>query len=56
MELRWLAFDVGGVRDAVSEECAEYLVANGDFESLLNAVGKVFEKSSQRGWRMACKS
>ena len=23
------AFDVGGVRDAVSEECAEYLVANG---------------------------
>ena len=48
------AFDVGGVRDAVSEECAEFLVPNGDFESLLNAVGKVFEKSSKGdgAWRV----
>ena len=28
-----VAFDVGGVSDAVSDECAEYLVPNGDFES-----------------------
>ena len=49
-----VAFDVGGVSDAVSEECAEYLVPNGDFESLLNAVGKVFEKSSKGdgAWRV----
>ena len=49
-----VAFDVGGVPDAVSEECAEFLVPNGDFESLLNAVGKVFEKSSKGdgGWRV----
>ena len=51
-----VAFDVGGVPDAVSEECAEFLVPNGDFESLLNAVGKVFEKSSQGRWRMAGES
>ena len=49
-----VAFDVGGVRDAVSDECAEYLVPNGDFESLLNALEKVLEKSSQAGgsWRV----
>ena len=49
-----VAFDVGGVSDAVSEECAEYLVPNGDFESLLNALEKVLEKSSQAGgsWRV----
>jgi glycosyltransferase involved in cell wall biosynthesis len=49
-----VAFDVGGVRDAVSDECAEYLVPEGDFESLLNALGKVLEKSSQAGgsWRV----
>jgi glycosyltransferase involved in cell wall biosynthesis len=49
-----VAFDVGGVPDAVSEECAEFLVPNGDFESLLNAVGKVFEKSSKvdGAWRV----
>ena len=49
-----VAFDVGGVSDAVSDECAEYLVPEGDFESLLNALGKVLEKSSQAGgsWRV----
>jgi glycosyltransferase involved in cell wall biosynthesis len=49
-----VAFDVGGVPDAVSEESAEFLVPNGDFESLLNAVGKVFEKSSKGNgsWRV----
>lgn len=49
-----VAFDVGGVRDAVSDECAEYLVPNGYFESLLNALEKVLEKSSQAGgsWRV----
>ena len=33
---------------------AEFLVPNGDFESLLNAVGKVFEKSSKGdgAWRV----
>ena len=48
------AFDVGGVRDAVSEECSEYLVANGDMEGLLNALGAVAEKKSQTGdrWRV----
>ena len=48
------AFDVGGVRDAVSAECAEYLVANGDMEGLLNALGAVAEKTSQTGnrWRV----
>jgi glycosyltransferase involved in cell wall biosynthesis len=48
------AFDVGGVRDAVSEECAEYLVANGDMEGLLNALEKVAEKKSETGgrWRV----
>ena len=49
-----VAFDVGGVPDAVSEECAEFLVPNGDFKSLLNAVGKVFKKSSKGdgAWRV----
>lgn len=49
-----VGFDVGGVRDAVSEECAEYLVANGDMEGLLNALEKVAEKKSQTGgrWRV----
>jgi glycosyltransferase involved in cell wall biosynthesis len=49
-----VAFDVGGVSDAVSDECAEYLVPVGDFESLLNALGKVLKKSSQAGgsWRV----
>ena len=49
-----VAFDVGGVSDAVSDECAEYLVPEGDFDSLLNALGKVLEKSSQAGgsWRV----
>ena len=49
-----VAFDVGGVSDAVSDECAEYLVPEGDFESLLNVLGKVLEKSSQAGgsWRV----
>jgi glycosyltransferase involved in cell wall biosynthesis len=49
-----VAFDVGGVSDAVSDECAEYLVPEGDFETLLNALGKVLEKSSQAGgsWRV----
>ena len=49
-----VAFDVGGVSDAVSDECADYLVPNGDFESLLNALEKVLEKSSQAGgsWRV----
>jgi glycosyltransferase involved in cell wall biosynthesis len=49
-----VAFDVGGVSDAVSDECAEYLVPEGDFESLMNALGKVLEKSSQAGgsWRV----
>lgn len=48
------AFDVGGVRDAVSEECSEYLVANADMEDLLNALGAVAEKKSQTGdrWRV----
>jgi len=49
-----VAFDVGGVSDAVSDECAEYLVPEGDLDSLLNALGKVLEKSSQAGgsWRV----
>ena len=48
-----VAFDVGGVSDAVSDECAEYLVPEGDFDSLLNALEKVLEKSSQgRGLRV----
>ncbi|MGB2401944.1 MAG: glycosyltransferase [Akkermansiaceae bacterium] len=48
------AFDVGGVRDAVSEECAEYLVANGDMDGLLNALEVVAEKKSETGdrWRV----
>mgnify|MGYP001137530943 CR=1 FL=1 len=48
------AFDVGGVRDAVSAECAEYLVPNGDFDGLLNALGQVAEKKSPTGdrWRV----
>lgn len=48
------AFDVGGVRDAVSEECADFLVPNGDFESLLNAINNVFEKCSKGdgAWRV----
>ena len=48
------AFDVGGVRDAVSEECSEYLVANGDMEGLLNALEVVAEKKSLTGdrWRV----
>jgi glycosyltransferase involved in cell wall biosynthesis len=45
------AFDVGGVRDAVSAECAEYLVVNGDMEGLLNALEKVAEKKSETGGR-----
>ena len=49
-----VAFDVGGVSDAVSEECAEFLVPNGDFESLLNALGKLLKRSSTGGdgWRV----
>lgn len=53
-----VAFDVGGVRDAVSEQCADFLVPNGDFEGLLDAVTKVIGKSREaegcwrvdRGW------
>jgi glycosyltransferase involved in cell wall biosynthesis len=50
-----VAFDVGGVRDAVSEECAEFLVPCGDFVGLLNALSKVFEKSSETAvqWRVS---
>lgn len=47
-----VAFDVGGVRDAVCEECADFLVANGDFDSLLDAVEKLLslgEKSTAGG-------
>ena len=49
------AFDVGGVRDAVSGECSEYLVPNADWESLLNAVEQVIEKESPNGgrWRVS---
>ena len=49
-----VAFDVGGVSDAVFDECAEYLVPNGDMGGLLDAMSKVFEKSSQAGgsWRV----
>lgn len=48
------AFDVGGVRDAVSEECADFLVANGDFEGLLNAVEIIIDRGVQTGaaWRV----
>ncbi len=48
------AFDVGGVRDAVSGECAGYLVPNGDMEALLNALEKVAERNSPAGdrWRV----
>ena len=48
-------FNVGGVRDAVSGECAEYLVQNGDWESLLDAVEQVIEKESPNGgrWRVS---
>ena len=36
------------------DECADYLVPNGDFESLLNAVEQVIrEGSSQAGGVMA---
>ena len=50
------AFDVGGVRDAVSAECAEYLVANGDMEGLLNAVEKVCRKEIADRGSLARKS
>lgn len=43
------AFDVGGVRDAVSPECEPYLVANGDMEGLLNAVESI-EGRVDRKW------
>ena len=48
------AFDVGGVRDAVSEECAKYLVASGDMEGLLEAVVKLTENKLPTGghWRV----
>ena len=51
-----VAFDVGGVRDAVSDECAEYLVANGDFDSLLRCCGKGVGEKLARGWVMAGQS
>ena len=41
------AFDVGGVRDAVSAECMDFLVGNGDFEALLNAVETIIDRSRQ---------
>lgn len=48
-----VAFDVGGVRDAVSEECAEFLVPCGDFEALLDAMTKVFGKGLEMApWRV----
>ena len=49
------AFDVGGVRDAVSEECARFLVPEGDMDGLLDAVGQVFVESAQadKEWRMS---
>jgi glycosyltransferase involved in cell wall biosynthesis len=48
------AFDVGGVRDAVSKECADFLVPTGDFDGLLNALEEVVEKTSPTGgrWRV----
>lgn len=53
-----VGFDVGGVRDAVSEECADFLVPNGDFEALLDVLEKVTGKGTEtrerwrasRGW------
>ena len=48
------AFDAGGVRDAVSEECAKYLVPSGDMEGLLEAVVKLTENKLPTGghWRV----
>ncbi|MGB2187043.1 MAG: glycosyltransferase, partial [Akkermansiaceae bacterium] len=48
------AFDVGGVRDAVSKECADYLVSTGDMDALLNAVRRAAEKSpaGTESWRL----
>ena len=49
-----VAFDVGGVSDAVSDECAEYLVPEGDFEGLLDAVAKILGNCTETGqrWRV----
>jgi len=49
-----VAFDVGGVSDAVSDECAEYLVPEGDFEGLLDAVAKILGNGTETGqrWRV----
>jgi len=48
------AFDVGGVRDAVSDECRDFIVPNGDMELLLDAIESIAAKSvaSERGWRV----
>lgn len=47
-------FDVGGVRDAVSDECAGFLVPDKDFPKLLDAVAEVTKRSSPTGdcWRV----
>lgn len=49
-----IAFDAGGVSDAVSKECANFLVPCGDFEGLLDVLVKAFEMSSEAcgPWRV----
>jgi len=48
-----VAFDVGGVSDAVSDECRDFLVPCGDFEALLDAMTKVFGKGLETApWRV----
>jgi glycosyltransferase involved in cell wall biosynthesis len=48
------AFDVGGVRDAVCEECVRFLVPKNDFAGLLHAVAEIASKTSPGGerWRL----
>ncbi|BDS07645.1 hypothetical protein NT6N_26850 [Oceaniferula spumae] len=49
-----VAFDVGGVHDAVSDECAGYLVPDRDWEKLLDAVERALKKQAVNGgrWRV----
>lgn len=47
-------FDVGGIRDAISDDCADFLVPTGDFELLLEVVERLVMKRTGSGgrWRM----
>lgn len=49
------AFDVGGVRDAICDECKEFIVPARDYSGLLDAIEKVFKKATEadQKWRVS---